>query len=398
MKKFLTLILPFVVFSVLTLHGVKTDASALEANACLIPLDQAAPDFQDLKQVWCEDSVKLCCQAGLLKGKTTDHFDEKSALTNAQITVITARLYEKLTGGDCHLTAEQDALWYAPSYELLKTVMPDVIQSQMDLETSFLPDLPNRPCSRLAFAELLAGVLKAAEVQLPEKNVIDAIPDITAPNVRMLYRAGVLTGTDPYGFFHGASSLTRGQAAAMLARLVDPGARMEVTLEPFDFSEQILGVSSDPTLLSVNGEAITANECGSALCLFLLREVMANGYAPADAVELALADYCREVVAPLSLASERNLSLTQEELDRALSSAQAAAGYMGRNAESWYHENCQEVLIAKVERFYADNALSLGSFDAAVNAKCMELSVEETAAFRDLDAEAIYRNYHRLFL
>lgn len=184
----------------------------------------------------------------------------------------------------------------------------------------------------------------------------------------------------------------------MLARLVDPGARMEVTLEPFDFSEQILGVSSDPTLLSVNGEAITANECGSALCLFLLREVMANGYAPADAVELALADYCREVVAPLSLASERNLSLTQEELDRALSSAQAAAGYMGRNAESWYHENCQEVLIAKVERFYADNALSLGSFDAAVNAKCMELSVEETAAFRDLDAEAIYRNYHRLFL
>lgn len=391
MKKLLRSMLSAAVCAVFALSAAKIDAAAHETGAYLIPVDfSVSTDFQDLTQSWCRDDVALCCQAGLLRGKTADRFDEKGALTNAQITVITARLYEGLTGDSRDLAAADGEAWYSPSYALLKSVMPGVMQQQMVLDSPFMPDRSNHPCSRAAFAELLVGVLKAAEVELPVKNEVAAVPDTASANVRLLYQAGVLAGTDRYGFFHGSSSLTRGQAAAMLARLVDPGARMEVSLEPFDFCEQVFGVSSDTPLLSIDGETVTADACGGALCGFLLREVMANGRAPAEALELAVSDYCREIAAPLALASDWGLSLTQETLDRTWSSAQSMSGYMGRSAESWYHQRCQESLAAQAERACPD-----GGFQAAVSAKCGALRVEKADAFRALDAETVYQTYSR---
>lgn len=394
MRRFL---LGIFVLSIFTLSVIKIDACALDANA-LIPIDQSEyTDFQDLKQSWCKDYVKVCCQAGLLKGKTVDRFDEKSELTNAQITVITARLYEGLTGRDSNLAAENDGPWYSSSYELLKDVMPDVILKEMYLDAPLMPDISNNPCSRTAFAEMLAGVLKAAEVELPKINEVDGIPDTANQNVLMLYQAGVLAGTDKYGFFHGAASLTRGQAAAMLARLVDPSARIAVELEPFDFYEEVLGVSSNATLLHIDGKAVTADEFGGPLCESLLYEFMVNGRTPADAKKAAISDYCENIAAPLLLATDLNISLTQEELDSTLSSASLTAGYMGRSMESWYNESCKKLLAAKVEKQFSNNELPGYDFDMAVKAKCGNLLLEETPTFQALDAKNIYSHYIRFF-
>lgn len=296
------------------------------------------------------------------------------------------------------MTAKNDEPWYAASYALLKRVMPDVMEREMYLDALFMRDISDDPCSREAFAEMIAGVLRAAEVTLPVKNEIGAIPDTTSPHVQMLYQAGVLAGTDQYGFFHGSASLTRGQAAAMLARLVDADTRMDVKLESFDFFSQVLGVSVDTVLFSVGEEVITADACGSALCMSLLREVMANGRAPSAAMETVAADYCRRIAAPLALADDLGISLTQKELDDALLSAQTASGYMGRSAESWYRENCRDRLAEKVARYYADHAAPDWDYDAAVKAKCDALQVEETPALRALDAEHICFQYIRLFL
>lgn len=51
-------------------------------------------------------------------------------------------------------------------------------------------------------------------------------PDSTDPDVLRFYAAGILTGTDAQGTFDEYGTFTRGQAAVILARVLDPGLRI----------------------------------------------------------------------------------------------------------------------------------------------------------------------------
>lgn len=81
---------------------------------------------------------------------------------------------------------------------------------------------------------------------LPAINDVDRVPDNMDPAVLALYNAGILTGSDTYGTFDEDGTLNRGQAAAMLARLVDPSLRQRFTLEPFDLCTDVLGLARRP--------------------------------------------------------------------------------------------------------------------------------------------------------
>ena len=81
------------------------------------------------------------------------------------------------------------------------------------------PAFPDSPCTRRSFALLLSGVLTEP---LPAINDVDRVPDSMDPAVLALYNAGILTGSDAYGTFDEDGTLNRGQAAAILARLVNP--------------------------------------------------------------------------------------------------------------------------------------------------------------------------------
>ena len=67
----------------------------------------------------------------------------------------------------------------------------------------------------LAFA---AGELEAI-------NAISALPDTDDERVLAFYNAGILTGVDDCGTFAGGRTLTRAEAAAMAARILEPGLR-----------------------------------------------------------------------------------------------------------------------------------------------------------------------------
>ena len=56
--------------------------------------------------------------------------------------------------------------------------------------------------------------------------------------IHVFYRANILNGTDRCGRFRGASDLTRGQAAAILARIIDPNQRLSFSQK--DFEELVL--------------------------------------------------------------------------------------------------------------------------------------------------------------
>lgn len=90
---------------------------------------------------------------------------------------------------------------------------------------------------RMMFAWLIDFVTK--EQELEAVNEVTYIPDVymeyldldtdgttDASVILRLYRAGIFTGVDSAGSFGGSQSLTREQAAAILARVLDPAQRV----------------------------------------------------------------------------------------------------------------------------------------------------------------------------
>ncbi len=83
---------------------------------------------------------------------------------------------------------------------------------------------------RAVFADQLGRVL-----ELPRRFTVDAIPDLAREhdnNIFRLYEAGILGGEDEYGTFHPSDTLTRAQAAVMVARVLDESQRLQAPPKP----------------------------------------------------------------------------------------------------------------------------------------------------------------------
>lgn len=83
---------------------------------------------------------------------------------------------------------------------------------------------------RAAFAERIAGV-----TGLPALRSVDTIPDVeraSYPTIYHLYEAGILNGVDAAGTFQPYTTLTRAEAAVIVARVLDEDLRFTAPLSP----------------------------------------------------------------------------------------------------------------------------------------------------------------------
>ena len=246
-------------FLMLALLFCSLPAAAAEEDGWLVPKVREAPAFTDMAGVWCEDAVQTVCQTGLMQGRSDGSFNPSGELTGAHIVTICARLYVLLTGGDGVLPEPAEGQeWYDPAYASLSQALdrmgaagstPTALHAQtLDL----LEDIPPAdPVHRQTFVSLLVETLQTADVTLPSINQITVVPDFRSPGVLSLYNAGILTGSDQYGSFGGGELLNRGQAAAILARLVDPAQRVTFTPAPFDLCADVLGLEADSQVISI---------------------------------------------------------------------------------------------------------------------------------------------------
>ena len=223
-------------------------AAAAEGDSWLVPKVREAPAFTDMAGVWCEDAVQTVCQTGVMQGRSDGSFGPADELMPEEIVTLCARLHSLLTGGDGVLPEPAEGQSrYEPAYEYLAEAISyrgtydpasgrylgggDGAQTPEDQQNALLFNFnPGKyPVQRWRFLDLLAQTLTAAGVDLPSINPNAAVPDTSDKNVLSFYQAGLLTGTDRYGTFRGNESLNRGQAAAILARLIDPAQRVTFT-------------------------------------------------------------------------------------------------------------------------------------------------------------------------
>ena len=350
-------------FLTLALFLCSLPAAAAEGDDWLVPKIREAPSFTDMAGVWCEDAVQTVFEAGLMRGRADGSFNPSGELTGAHIVTICARLYVLLTGGDGVLPEPAEGQeWYDPAYASLSQALdrmgatgstPTALHAQtLDL----LEDIPPAdPVHRQTFVSLLVETLQTADVTLPSINQITVVPDFRSPGVLSLYNAGILTGSDQYGSFGGGELLNRGQAAAILARLVDPAQRVTFTPAPFDLCADVLGLEADSQAISIEYDGIaaelSADIVAPALCEQLERQynrMLVDG-PNANGLDLVLRDTIaslKEDVAISRLAAQLGITVTDEELEETY--GPVVSGYRGMTAAAQQWENTCALLYDKL--------------------------------------------------
>ena len=243
----------------MTLTLFPASAQATE-EAWLIPVAREYRDFTDTPGTICEAAARICCQTGLMDGVDASHFFPDSGLSHGQIIVISARLHRLLTGGTLEYfepISLKGPDWWTPydGYlrEQISTLAEDAVYQSMR-------DTPTASCYRAQFFHLLAAVLAETGTALPELNQVQAVPDCADQEIIQFYRWGVLAGKDEYGTLYGGSALSRGAAAAMLARLIDPAQRLTLSLRQLELCQDLLGIAPETVVMTVSGKEITAEE------------------------------------------------------------------------------------------------------------------------------------------
>ena len=364
--------------------------SATEGNGWLIPKVKDSPSFADVTGSWCESYVETVYQAGLMEGKSTAKFDAASPLTGAQITVITARLHNLLRGGDGVLPAPGEGEpWYQPAVDYLSSHCED--DSVRETLRSFgwtTLDFANTPCTRLCFVAMLAGVLPEP---LPAINEVRIVPDCTDTRVLAFYRAGVLNGSDAYGTFGESASLTRGAAAAMLARIVDPAQRLTFTLKSFDLCRDVLDVEPDTVLLTVNGEDIPAELFAEQLCTSLYQWEGSAKNAQKDAILF----WCYHQGPFHVMAKDLGISIPVEEQEEIQLEAEENDGYLGLSSSYWHFRKESILLNGMMNNLYVAKDWKNGSAtyhnELDKLSEAMTQNAVPTAALESMDLRAVYQ-------
>lgn len=247
----------------------------------------AYADVQD--DSWYAAYVSQCTQMGLMQGMLNDRFYPDNSLTVAEGIAVAVRCYEALhpllpaleaPPPEGTVSAADDALSFEGSLapeeaDGAADVLPEEEESQGEEDTQetepegmegeenqgtagslateepwYVQTLEKAEIYGLWSPEDFAGEMNTAihrdemaylfanalGEDFSQRNQVTSLPDVEpedeySEQILALYQAGILNGTDKYGTFLPDSTVSRGEAAALLTRLMDPQARLTFTLE-----------------------------------------------------------------------------------------------------------------------------------------------------------------------
>lgn len=287
-------------------------AGALPAQAAegdLLPSVTEMPVFSDIfpdgsGPIWYDyDSVRICVEAGLMKG-AEGAFHPDGEITVAEVATVAARLHAAVTGGTI-----PEQLPGTPWYAAAVGVMEEMSVS--------IPSDPLVPIDRAGVVRLLAAVLPE-DMTVPI-NHVSSLPDSSDAEVLRFYNAGILTGAAGGLSFLGDRTLTRSEMAAIAARIVRPSLRrtierqeepdssygqdakimssalslailmtdpdLNVTQGDLDFYCGAAGVQQDDPMLSLGEIQVTAEVYIPVLVTFmmnLIQKLEEEGYSDVD--------------------------------------------------------------------------------------------------------------------
>lgn len=215
----------FLLSVVLAFSTGVTGAMAAEAGMSHFQKVNAYSDgqFSDVAPGdWYAADVRTAYELGLMGGESDGYFNAAGQITVAQAIIMAARLHSIYHTGSRGFMAGDP--WYAPYISYAKE--HGIVTGEPDIFA---------PATRAQLADLLSRALPAAELESINQVDVNAIPDVKAGNpyadsIYMLYRAGVLTGSGSRRAFYPGSSVSRAEAAVIIARMADKSLRKSFAL------------------------------------------------------------------------------------------------------------------------------------------------------------------------
>ncbi|MCL2200700.1 MAG: trypsin-like peptidase domain-containing protein [Oscillospiraceae bacterium] len=189
--------------------------------------------FADVpSSAWFHDGVRDAYEHGIMIGRAEGVFEPHGRLTIAETFRIASTIHRLFhTGSDAF---SGGTTWYAPYVDYAR---------RNGIPVRAFRNF-NAYITRSDFAVIMAGALPD-EALTPINRISDGgIPDVMerfsyGQSVYMLYRAGVLIGSDAEGTFFPGRTMTRAEAATIVARMIDAELRIPMTLDVPLTAEQV---------------------------------------------------------------------------------------------------------------------------------------------------------------
>ena len=201
-----------------------------------------AGKFTDVDaSAWYAGDVQAAYELGLVQGSSASTFSPDGNITVGSAIALACRLHS------IYHTGAADFVQGDPWYQ----VYVDYAADNGIIADGQFSDY-NASATRRQFAAILAKALPADELAAINTIADGDIPDLAADSanyddIYLLYRAGVLTGSDKYGTFNPETTIGRSSVAAIVARMALPVQRRTVTLV-----KAPTGITLDQTALSLN--------------------------------------------------------------------------------------------------------------------------------------------------
>lgn len=219
-------LISFLLSMVLTMGGSQTGVVATEVwmNNFRPVNTYEDGQFTDVTpDDWYSDSVAAAYEQGIMAGEGEGLFNPSGQITVAQTIIMAARLHKIYNTGSSGF--EPGETWYGPYVDYARE--NGIIAGEPILDTA---------ATRGQFADILSRALPSEVFNQINDISENVIPDVKtgdeyAGTIYMLYRAGVVTGSNTRGAFFPHSTVSRAEAAAIVTRMTDKGQRRSFTLE-----------------------------------------------------------------------------------------------------------------------------------------------------------------------
>ena len=198
----------------------------LPASAEFKPSRRYTPgQFSDVAVAdWYTPYVAQVYELGLMQGNSIGAFCPGGDVTLAETAALAARLHKLYHTGNADF--QQGSVWYQ--------VYVDYVRDNGILLKEYMDY--NAKAKRSEFAAMLARAFP--KDALAEINTVTdgSLPDVSAnaayaEEIYLLYRAGVLTGSDENGTFLPENTIRRSEVAAIVARMAKPELRQSLSLK-----------------------------------------------------------------------------------------------------------------------------------------------------------------------
>jgi len=189
--------------------------------------EYAEGHFKDVPvKAWYAAEVKSAYELGFMNGKSDDSFVPDGAVTVAEGITMASRVHAIYNG---KTVAQTDGgKWYDMYVDYAK-------ENGIVDDNTF--DSFTRNITRAEMAYLFASALP--KEHFAAVNTVEFVPDVNdsayySDEILMLYRAGVVMGSDEYGTFNPDSDIKRSESAAIINRVAIPDNRIKGTLKKYD--------------------------------------------------------------------------------------------------------------------------------------------------------------------